>query len=278
MAGGLYVEARIRAGLECVWERSQDPAQHQRWDLRFTRIAYLPVAEGEPQRFTYGVRVLPGLLVAGTGVSAGERHRPDGTRTSALRFACAHPLSFLTEGRGYWRYVPGPDGLRFLTGYDYEPRWGRPGRLADRVVFRPLMGWATAWSFDRLRLWCERGVTPERALLRGLAEAAARVAALAGAVWVAGASAAGARGGGLRGAGLWGAGSWGGGLGSVPALLGSVPALLVAVTVLLAALLLPPLPGTPSARRCLRRPPGRGTGTGADVGAPPALLDRLEQP
>jgi hypothetical protein len=35
------------------------------------------------------------------------------------------------------------------------------------------MGWATAWSFDRLRLWIEKGVAPEislqRALLHGLA-------------------------------------------------------------------------------------------------------------
>ncbi|THA72679.1 hypothetical protein E6P78_00520 [Streptomyces sp. A0958] len=238
VGGGLYIEARIRAGLECVWERTQDPAQHQRWDLRFTHIAYLPRAEGESQRFTYGVRVLPGLLVAGTGTSAGERHRPDGTRTSALRFACAHPLSFLTEGRGYWRYVPcegGPedDGIRFLTGYDYEPRWGRPGRLADRLVFRPLMGWATAWSFDRLRLWCERGITPERALRRGLAEVAFRLAAVALTGWA---------------------------------------APLAAVPVLLAAVLLPPLPSTPSAARCLRRPPERTTP------APPALLHRLERP
>lgn len=258
MGGGLYIEARIRAGLECVWERTQDPAQHQRWDLRFTRIAYLPRAEGEPQRFTYGVRVLPGLLVAGTGTSAGERHRPDGTRTSALRFACAHPLSFLTEGRGYWRYVPcaggregegGPegDGIRFLTGYDYEPRWGRPGRLADRLLFRPLMGWATAWSFDRLRLWCERGITPERALRRALAEVAVRPAAVALAAWSAS-------------------------LVPVPSPLAGVPALLLAVPVLLAAVLLPPLPGTPSAARCLRRPPERG------ATAPPALLHRLERP
>ncbi|SEC95446.1 hypothetical protein SAMN05216483_2758 [Streptomyces sp. 2131.1] len=239
MGGGLYVEARIRDGMDRVWERTQDPARHQRWDLRFTRIAYLPGAEGEPQRFTYGVRVLPGLLVAGTGISAGERHRPDGTRTSALRFACGHPLSFLTEGRGYWRYVPCAEGgLRFLTGYDYEPRWGRPGRLADRLLFRPLMGWATAWSFDRLRLWCERGITPERALWRGLGEAAVRLAAVALAAWAA------------------------------------LPA---AVPVLLAAVLLPPLPGTPAARRCLRRPPGRGPAATATA-TPPALLDRLERP
>lgn len=84
---GLYIEARIRADLDDLWTRTQEPSQHQRWDLRFTRITYLPRADGEPQRFRYATRVLPGLTVAGTGVSAGERERPDGTRTSALRFS-----------------------------------------------------------------------------------------------------------------------------------------------------------------------------------------------
>src|SRR3954447_21148261 len=173
---GLYVETRIRADLDDLWNRTQEPAQHQRWDLRFTEIEYLPRAEGEPQHFRYATRVLPFLTVAGTGVSAGERERPDGTRPSALRFSSPHPLSLLAEGSGYWRYLPDGDGVRFLTGYDYRPRWGVFGALADRVLFRPLIGWATAWSFDRLRLWLERGITPERArtnwlvglLLRGL--------------------------------------------------------------------------------------------------------------
>lgn len=154
---GLYIEARIRADLDDLWARTQEPSQHQRWDLRFTLIAYLPRAEGEPQRFRYATRVLPGLTVAGTGVCAGERERPDGTRTSALRFSSPHPLSLLAEGSGYWRYVPEGDGVLFLTGYDYRPRWGRVGAVADRLLFRPLIGWATAWSFDRLRLWLERG-------------------------------------------------------------------------------------------------------------------------
>ncbi|WP_060906343.1 hypothetical protein, partial [Streptomyces scabiei] len=181
---GLYIETYVRADLDALWAHSQDPALHQRWDLRFTEIRYLPRAEGEPRRFRYATRVLPGLTVAGTGVSAGERERPDGTRTSALRFSSPHPLSLIAEGSGYWRYVPEGDGIRFLTGYDYRPRWGRAGALADRLLFRPLMGWATAWSFDRLRLWLERGITPERALRRWLAEAALRmltvVAACAG--------------------------------------------------------------------------------------------------
>ncbi|MEI5526332.1 hypothetical protein WB401_42350 [Streptomyces brasiliscabiei] len=232
---GLYVEARIRADLDDLWARTQEPSLHRRWDLRFTEIDHLARVEGEPRRFRYATRVLPGLTIAGTGISAGEKERPDGTRTSALRFASPHPLSLLAEGSGYWRYVPDGEGIRFLTGYDYRPRWGRPGALADRLLFRPLMGWATAWSFDRLRLWLERDITPEEALRRWIAEAAVRaltvVAACAGPAYGALVDPAGVL---------------------APPALFATPVAAVA-----AALIVPPLPGTPSARRCLRSPPPR---------------------
>ncbi|MGW3496060.1 hypothetical protein [Streptomyces sp. NPDC001020] len=235
---GLYVEARIRGDLDELWARTQDPAQHRRWDLRFTEIDHLPRAADEPQRFRYATRVLPFLTVSGTGVSAGEKTRPDGTRTSALRFSSPHPLSLIAEGSGYWRYIPDDDGVRFLTGYDYRPRWGRAGTLADRLLFRPLMGWATAWSFDRLRLWLERGVAPERALVNWLVEVAVRALVVTVAC-----------------AGL--------GLGSLPHLFGPLAAamaypfpLLLAVAIT-AAVLMPPLSRTPAARRCLRTPPTR---------------------
>ncbi|MFJ9665842.1 hypothetical protein ACIRPP_14680 [Streptomyces sp. NPDC101219] len=245
---GLYVETRVRAGLETLWERTQEPDRHQRWDLRFTEITYLPRADGEPQRFRYATRVLPFLTVSGTGVAAGERERPDGTRTSALRFSSAHPLSLLAEGSGYWRYVPDGDGVRFLTGYDYRPRWGRFGALADRLVLRPLMGWATAWSFDRLRLWLEDGVAPERARLNWLAELALRALAVL-AVLAAGTVLA------LQPAQL------------SPALAYLV--LLLTLTVC-AALFAPPSPRTPAARRCLRTPPVRSRA--------PRVLHTLELP
>lgn len=150
-----------------------------------------------------------------------------------LRFASEHPLSLLRDGAGYWRYVPVGDGrVRFLTGYDYRVRWGRLGRLAD-LVFRPLIGWGTAWSFDRLRLWVDHGVAPERSLHAAVADVGARLTAVA-----------------LAGR----AGRW--------------PAALVAA----AALLLPPAPRTPTARRCLRRPPDARSGTA------PETLDSLERP
>ena len=77
-------------------------------------------------------------------------------------------------GSGYWKYVPTGDGIRFFTWYDYEPRFGAAGRALDRFLFRPLLGWATAWSFDRLRLWIECGIPPEVSRDRTLVYSIAR--------------------------------------------------------------------------------------------------------
>lgn len=157
----LYVETRIRADRDLLWHRTQSPSEHQRWDLRFSSIEYNASQPGRPAGFTYAVRI-PWRAVTGAGVSAGERERPDGQSTSALRFSSPDRLSPIRQGHGWWRYIPDGDGIRFLTGYDYDVRWGPAGRLVDRFAFRPWMGWATAWSFDRLRLWCEDGIPPER--------------------------------------------------------------------------------------------------------------------
>ncbi|HSK96555.1 MAG TPA: hypothetical protein VK891_08070 [Euzebyales bacterium] len=169
----IYVESRIRAPLERLWDVTQDPAQHQRWDVRFGTITYQPGSDGAPQRFTYATTVVPGLTIAGTGEALGDRDRPDGSRWSGLRFWTADRRSIIAAGGGYWRYVPTDDGVRFLTRYDYRPRWGVLGELLDRWAFRPLFGWATAWSFDRLRLWLEDGIPPERSRRRAVAHASA---------------------------------------------------------------------------------------------------------
>jgi hypothetical protein len=225
----VYVETLIKADLEEVWQATQDLAQHQRWDLRFGRIEARP---GGRLRYTT-------LGISGTGLATRSRHltrsptesrtgslsgsrtgsrsdnpsgsrseSPSGSRTSALRFGSAHPLSPIRSGSGYWRYLPAPGGgVRFLTGYRYRPN----------VLPARLMWWATAWSFDRLRLWLETGRTPERLLHQALAEAALRTAAVALAAC------------------------------ALP------PLAVLAVAAL--ALAVPPLPTTPAARRCLRRPP-----------------------
>jgi hypothetical protein len=175
----IYVESRVRTSIERLWDATQDPNEHQRWDVRFGSITYLPRADGEPQRFSYATTVAPGVTVAGTGESLGDRDRADGTSWSGLRFWSSDRRSLIHAGAGYWRYIPGDDAIRFLTRYDYRPRWGRLGDLVDRTIFRPLFGWSTAWSFDRLRLWLEDGTPPERSRDLAIAHAVA-VAGLAG--------------------------------------------------------------------------------------------------
>ncbi|MEV6873575.1 hypothetical protein [Amycolatopsis sp. NPDC051128] len=152
----VYVETVIRTDLDTLWQHTQDPALHRRWDLRFTEIS--PIG-GRDGHFRYASRFL-GVTVAGVGFSAASRTWPDGSRTSVLRFASADPLSLISAGAGFWRYTPVGDGVRFVTGFDYGTRWGRFGQVADRA-FRPAFGWMTAWSFDRLRLWLETGTPPE---------------------------------------------------------------------------------------------------------------------
>ncbi|MEO6501043.1 MAG: SRPBCC family protein [Jatrophihabitantaceae bacterium] len=160
----IYVETSIHADLERVWRLTQDPDLHPRWDLRFSKITPTGTTADGADRFRYELHI-PGHRLAGTGISLGERRRADGTRTSALRFSTADRLSPLGEGRGYWRYVQTPTGVRFLTGYDYHPGWGR---LADAIGIRWLLGWMTAWSFDRLRIWAETGQPPEAWPLRSV--------------------------------------------------------------------------------------------------------------
>jgi hypothetical protein len=180
---GIYVEILIQDELEQVWRLTQYPALHQRWDLRFTKIEYLPRSPlSLPQQFLYETRIGFGLSIRGTGESVGERATASGDTISSLKFGSADRKSLIREGSGYWRYVPTTQGLRFLTWYDYSVRFGWAGRLADRLVFRPLMGWATAWSFDRMRLWTEDGQSPESSLGLSLIHATSRMAIAA--IWM----------------------------------------------------------------------------------------------
>ena len=201
---GIRVSARIRADVATLWAYTQDTPRHERWDVRFGRIR--PTGEGA---FTYRR-----FGVAGTGTHRGDRDLPDGGATSALSFSCANPLSPIESGAGFWRYRPDGDGTRFETGYDYVARY----RAVDRA-FRPLMAWGTAWSFDRLRLWVERGLAPEVTTAVALIDVALRCALVATTVLLT----------------LTGSGSV---AGAVVAALGVVLALVV-----------PPFPWTPAARR-----------------------------
>ncbi len=172
---GIFVETVIRAPMESLWTHCQDPEAHQRWDVRFSTIEYLPRASDEPQRFRYATRMGFGLEVAGVGETVANRDLPGGVRASSIRFSSAHPLSLIREGSGYWKYGATPDGVRFTTWYDYRTRLGLIGKVVDRFAFRPLMGWATAWSFDRLRLWLERGIPPAASARAAAVHAIARL-------------------------------------------------------------------------------------------------------
>jgi len=190
----IYVEIPIRASMGELWEKTQNPQLHQRWDLRFTQIEYLPRQGNEPHRFLYRTRVGFGLRIDGQGESVGERDGEGGARTSSLKFWSKDSKSLIKTGSGYWKYVPvevvstgvtpnvEPTGMnagrlytiRFFTCYDYETRFGVLGNLADACLFRPLLGWATAWSFDRLRLWIEKDISPEVSRDRALIYALSR--------------------------------------------------------------------------------------------------------
>lgn len=172
---GIYVETHIRGEMSELWERTQNPEQHVRWDLRFTDIQYLPRSdESQPQRFLYGTRLGFGLSIRGEGETVGRKDAPSGERTSALKFWSSDPKSLIREGAGYWQYVPEGEAIRFLTAYDYQVRFGIVGRVFDKILFRPLMGWATAWSFDCLRLWIEKGIEPVSSIQRSLIHLVAR--------------------------------------------------------------------------------------------------------
>ena len=150
------------SGLERLWQYTQTPEIHSRWDLRFTRIEYLPkTKEDEPQHFLYETQIGFGIRVSGKGMTTGSHNKENGESTSALKFWSDERVSLIRTGSGYWKYIPHENGITFLTWYDYQTRHGKAGHLLDKLIFRPLIGWATAWSFDSLRLWLDKDIAPE---------------------------------------------------------------------------------------------------------------------
>ncbi len=173
MKSAIYVEAHIKGDLEDVWEKTQNPKLHEKWDLRFSQIDYLPHDSGKPQLFEYRTRIGLGLEIGGQGETVGQK-LDSASRTSALKFWSDDPRSLIRVGSGYWKYEASQEGVRFYTAYDYKTRFGALGRWVDRLLFRPLIGWATAWSFDRLRIWIEDGIEPRISFERALTHALCR--------------------------------------------------------------------------------------------------------
>jgi len=168
----LTAETVIAADGRTVWRFSQTPHLHARWDARFSAIEYLPRAdEDRAQLFRYSTRIGLGIQIQGWGETIGR----DDRTTSSLRFGSDDPKSLIREGSGSWRYRQESGFVRFSTVYDYSVRYGGFGRLLD-LAFRPLMVWATRWSFDRLRIWIEDGTAPESSLRLWISKVAARLA------------------------------------------------------------------------------------------------------
>ena len=156
----IYVEIEMHADIDTVWRYTQEPQLHEQWDLRFTSITYNEKdAEDAPQTFTYTTKVMPGLNVSGWGVSKGTHEKQSGIKTSSLHFGTEQLISPIAEGKGYWQYIPHEKGVTFLTQYDYDVRFGLLGK-AFNLLFKPVMGWATALSFDVLKRWIEIGERP----------------------------------------------------------------------------------------------------------------------
>lgn len=179
----LYIETTIHCNLDTLWSYTQTPDIHQQWDLRFTGITYLPKKDPlHPQQFVYTTRVAPGILVKGFGESVATKVKNNGESTSVLKFWSDEKLSLIREGSGYWKYIPQEEKIRFYTGYDYSTRWGAAGSFIDKFFFRPLMVWATAWSFDCLKNWIEKGIHPKQAVA---AHVTVLIASLvSGIVWI----------------------------------------------------------------------------------------------
>lgn len=156
----VYVEIDIKTKMDKLWTATQTPNLHEQWDLRFSSITYLPKKENEPQHFSYKRSLGFGQAIEGWGVTVGSHDGKNGERTSSLHFGTNNNLSPIKEGKGYWKYVPNENSITFLTQYDYDANFGKFGQIIDLLLFRPLIGWGTALSFDVLKRWIEKEETP----------------------------------------------------------------------------------------------------------------------
>ena len=188
----IYVETVIRADMDRLWQHTQRPELHRQWDLRFSDIQYRErQKEDGTQTFAYRTQIGFGLRISGTGETRTKVYATRNERLSTLTFGSEEPLSLISRGAGYWKYtrlheldeVGAAPAVRFATRYDYRTRFGWTGRLFDQWLFRPMFGYATAWSFDLLRIWLEAGIPPRTSIRQALAHYAC-AAALAG-LWIA---------------------------------------------------------------------------------------------
>jgi len=157
----IVVEALIPAPVELVWQRTQEPALHTEWDVRFTSIRYLPEQDARGfHLMDYRTHLGFGLEIKGWG-----RYLANTPLVrSTFEFGSDDLRSVILEGRGLWLYERHPEGTFFKTVFDYQTRYGVVGELVDAALFRPVMQLGTEWGFETLRRWC---AGDEGALARG---------------------------------------------------------------------------------------------------------------
>ena len=171
----IYVEILMHTDMDTLWEVHADAGSSCAlgFTLQHDRLSASPgCRKAAAVSLLHSYRLWDDYQRQGETVGSRE---DNGCRTSALKFWSDDARSLIREGSGYWQYVPTPEGIRFLTQYTYQTRFGWLGHWFDRLVFRPLMGWATAWSFDRLRLWLEKGIDPAISLERSILHSIVRL-------------------------------------------------------------------------------------------------------
>ena len=129
----IYVEIRVRGSMDELWRQTQDPSLHERWDLRFSEIVYLPRPdETAPQRFSYATRIGFGLRIRGEGESVGQpRRRRRRARLGAQVLVAgrevAHPRGQRATGATCRRRTASASS----PGTTTAPASARSGRLLD---------------------------------------------------------------------------------------------------------------------------------------------------
>lgn len=150
-ANKIVVEAIIPCAVETLWARSQEPDLHVLWDIRFSHIKYLEELDEKGfQLMDYRTKIGFGVEIKGIGRYL--QNTP--LKHSTFEFESDDWKSLIKIGRGIWQYKPCAEGTYFRTVYDYETNYALFGALVDRILFRPLMQFATEWGFETLRRWC----------------------------------------------------------------------------------------------------------------------------
>lgn len=151
MSRKIVVEAMIPAAKDLVWQRTQIPDEHIRWDIRFSHISYTDnVDERGYALMDYRTKIGFGVEITGFG----HYLHSVPLELSTFEFDSNDWKSLITRGRGIWLYRSIGSHTYFKTVYDYDVRHGWLGRVLDRVIFRDLMRLATEWGFETLRQWC----------------------------------------------------------------------------------------------------------------------------